>query len=120
MNETFLFLLLAVICLLTGTFLGNLFARLKNKTETAKLEERLDQFHYLEEKLQEQYDSTLEELDAIRKEKEYLNLELTKRNSEFEALETKLNEQKEEVEKLQEKFTNDFEVLANKILESKS
>jgi len=120
MNETFLFLLLAAICLLIGAFMGNLFARLKNKTETGKLEERLDQFRNQEEKLQEHYDSTLEELDTSRKEKEYLNLELTKRNSEFLALETKLKEQKEEVEKLQEKFANDFEVLANKILESKS
>jgi DNA recombination protein RmuC len=120
MNETFLFLLLAAICLLIGAFVGNLFARLKNKTETGKLEERLDQFRYQEEKLQVHYKSTLEELDASRKGKEYLNLELTKRNSEFLALETKLKEQKEEVEKLQEKFANDFEVLANKILENKS
>jgi DNA recombination protein RmuC len=120
MNETFLFLLLAGICLLVGAFIGNLIARLKSKSETIKLEERLEQSKTQEEKLQERFENTLLEREAIRKEKDFLNLELTKRNAEFENLETKLREQKGEVEKLQEKFANDFEVLANKILENKS
>ena len=120
MNETFLFLLLAGICLLIGAFIGNLFARLKHKSESGKLEERLEQSSAQEEKLQERFEHTQQEREAIRKEKDFLNQELTKRNSEFDNLEVKLREQKDEVEKLQEKFTNDFEVLANKILESKS
>ena len=40
--------------------------------------------------------------------------------SEFKNLEEKLQENKAEVSKLQEKFTKDFEILANKILEEKS
>ena len=120
MSEPFIFLLLAAISLLIGAFVGNLIARLKNKSETGKLEERLEQSSAQEEKLQERFENTSLEREAIRKEKDFLNLELTKRNSEFENLEVKLREQKDEVEKLQEKFTNDFEVLANKILESKS
>ncbi|RMA64632.1 DNA recombination protein RmuC [Ulvibacter antarcticus] len=120
MNETFLFLLLAAICLLIGAFIGNLIANLKSKSVTGTLEERLTQSKFQEEKLNERFDLLNQEREAIRKEKDFLNLELTKRNSEFENLETKLREQKNEVEKLQEKFTNDFEVLANKILENKS
>lgn len=120
MSETFLFLLLAAISLLIGAFIGNLFARLKNKSETSTLEAKLEQSQLQEEKLSERFEVTLQERESIRKEKDFLNLELTKRNAEFENLETKLREQKNEVEKLQEKFTNDFEVLANKILESKS
>jgi DNA recombination protein RmuC len=120
MNETLLFLLLVVISVLIGAFIGTLFARLKNKSETSKLEERLDQSQQQEVKLNERFETALLEREAIRKEKDFLNLELTRRNSEFENLEVKLREQKREVEKLQEKFTNDFEVLANKILESKS
>jgi DNA recombination protein RmuC len=120
MNETLLFLLLVVISVLIGAFIGTLFARLKNKSETSKLEERLEQSQQQEVKLNERFETALLEREAIRKEKDFLNLELTKRNSEFENLEVKLREQKGEVEKLQEKFTNDFEVLANKILESKS
>ncbi len=120
MNETLLFLLLVVISVLIGAFIGTLFARLKNKSETSKLEERLEQSQQQEVKLNERFETALLEREAIRKEKDFLNLELTRRNSEFENLEVKLREQKREVEKLQEKFTNDFEVLANKILESKS
>ncbi len=120
MNETFLFLLLAAVCLLIGAFVGNLIAKLKEKSETSKLEVRLEQSHEQEEKLSEQFDRMQLDKEEIRKEKEFLNVELTKRNTEMNGLEVKLREQKIEVEKLQEKFANDFEVLANKILESKS
>lgn len=116
MNETFLFLLLAVICLLIGTSIGNLFARLKNKTETGKLEERLENSKLQENRLNERFEYTVRERDEIRQEKERINMELTRRNSEFENLEIRSREQKEEVEKLQEKFTKEFENLANKIL----
>ncbi len=120
MSETFLFLLLAAICLLIGAFIGNLFARLKFKGETSKLETKVEQQNELEEKLNEQFDNIQKERDEIRKEKDFLNLELVKRNADFENLEQKNREQKEEVEKLQEKFTKEFENLANKILETKS
>lgn len=120
MSETFLFLLLAAICLLIGAFIGNLIANLKGKTITSKLEARLEQLQDQEEKLNERFEHALQERETIRKEKDLLNIELTRRNSEMDSLETKLREQKLEVEKLQEKFSNDFEVLANKILESKS
>lgn len=116
MNETFLFLLLAAICLLIGAFIGNLIARLKNKTETSKLEERLENSKLQEGKLNERFESAIRERDEIRQEKERINMELTRRNSEFENLEIRSREQKEEVEKLQEKFTKEFENLANKIL----
>ena len=120
MTETFLFLLLAAISLLIGAYIGNLIARLKSKSETSKMEERLEQSKSQEEKLQERFENTLIERDTIRDERNFLDVELAKRNTEFENLEQKLREQKSEVEKLQEKFTNEFEVLANKILDNKS
>lgn len=120
MNETFLFLLLAAVCLLIGAFIGNLFARLKHKSETAQLDERIAQSRAQEDKLQERFEAVLNEREAIRKEKDFLNSELVKRNAEFENLEARNKEQKAEVEKLQEKFTKEFENLANKILDEKS
>ncbi len=120
MNETFLFLLLAAICLLIGAFLGNYFARLKGKTETSKLEERLENAQLQSEKLNERFETALREKEEIRLEKEHINMLLTRRNSEFENLENRNREQKAEVEKLQEKFTKEFENLANKILDEKS
>ncbi|KAA3624222.1 MAG: DNA recombination protein RmuC [Flavobacterium sp.] len=120
MSETFLFLLLAGICLLIGAFIGNLISRLKQKAETGKMEERLDQSQLQQERLQERLENILNEREQIRKEKEFLNSELVRRNTEFENLEIKNREQREEVEKLQEKFTKEFENLANKILDEKS
>ncbi|PKA83941.1 DNA recombination protein RmuC [Ulvibacter sp. MAR_2010_11] len=120
MNETFLFLLLAGICLLIGAFIGNLLARLKTKSETGKLEAKLEQLAHQEEKLNERFDHVLEEREAIRKEKDFLNLELTKRNSQYESLDDKLREERIKFEKFEEDFREKFENLANKILESKS
>lgn len=120
MNETFLYLLLAAISILIGAFLGNYFARLKSKTETSKLEAQLENAQFQENKLNERFEKALRDGEAIRNEKEFLNMELTRRNSEFNNLEIRNREQKEEVEKLQEKFTKEFENLANKILDEKS
>jgi len=120
MNETFLFLLLAAVCLLIGAFIGNRFARLKQKSETGKLEERLLHAKNQEEKLEERLGQALNEKDTIRNEKDFLNGELVKRNTEFDNLDQKNREQKAEVEKLQEKFTKEFENLANRILDEKS
>ncbi|MBV1924835.1 MAG: DNA recombination protein RmuC [Flavobacteriaceae bacterium] len=120
MSETFLFLLLAFITIFIGAFIGSLFTRLKNKSNTSSLEERLNQSSLQEEKLQERFESAIDEREVIRKEKDELAIELTKRTSELHNLDVKNREQKAEVEKLQEKFTKEFENLANKILEEKS
>lgn len=120
MQEIFVFFVIAVITMLIGAYLGGLFTRLKHKTETSKLEERLSQLAQQEEKLQVQFEKAVDEREAIRSEKENLQIELTQRTAELHNLEQKLSEQKDELEKLQEKFTKEFENLANKILEEKS
>ncbi len=120
MSETFIVFLIGSLSALAGAYLGNLIAQLRNKTQTGKLEERINQLKEQEEKLQERLQYTIDERETIRKEKDFLNTELVKRNAQNENLERKLNEQKEELEKLQEKFTKEFENLANKILDTKS
>ena len=120
MQEIFVFIIIAVVTMLIGAYLGGLFTRLKHKTETSKLEERLSQLAQQEEKLQVQFEKAVDEREAIRSEKENLQIELTQRTAELHNLEQKLSEQKDELEKLQEKFTKEFENLANKILEEKS
>lgn len=61
-----------------------------------------------------------EELKHIQTEKENLIKVNTRQDVDLKNLQTKLTEQKEEIEGLQEKFTKEFENLANKILEEKS
>ncbi|WP_443634893.1 DNA recombination protein RmuC [Candidatus Marifrigoribacter sp. Uisw_064] len=120
MSETFLFLVLAFVTMIIGAFIGSVFMRLKHKSTTGTLEERLSQSKLNEEKLQERFESAIDEREHIREEKDELSIELTKRTSELHNLDVKNREQKAEVEKLQEKFTKEFENLANKILEEKS
>lgn len=120
MNDSLLFFLIGIVSATIGAVLGHFIARLKQKTETSKLEERLYQSKDQEEKLHERFENALQEKEAIRLEKEMLDKELTKRNTIMQNLEEKLQDQRKETERIQEKFSKEFEVLANNILDKKS
>jgi len=120
MNETFLFLLLAAICILIGAFVGNYFSRLKNKYETSKLEERLENYISQEEKLNERYGLLSDEKEKIREEKEQINIQLTRQRAEFDSLQAELEKEKERFRNFEKDFHDKFENLANKILIDKT
>ncbi len=82
------------------------------KIEAGKLTERIKLFE--EEKINLQTD-----LKNEREKSEKLTSENSSLRSDYTNLQTKLSEQKEEIENLQEKFTKEFENLANKIFEEK-
>lgn len=103
-----------------GAYIGMTMSKLKSKGFQSTLEERQKQLSQSIEVLKENSIKIESERNEIRNEKEFLNTELTKRNTEFENLQEKLKEQKAEVEKLQEKFSKEFENLANRILDEKS
>ena len=118
------FLLLFIVALSIGIFIGKIMFSAKSQSEKTFLEEK---FNSLKEQsqaektaLEKQLQQTILEKDSIRNEKEAINIQLTKKEVDFENLWQRNKEQKEEVEKLQEKFTKEFENLANKILEEKS
>ncbi|MBE7638973.1 DNA recombination protein RmuC [Salegentibacter sp. BLCTC] len=130
------------IALFLGIYFGKLISGLKSKNKEAVLEEKNNQLLLQVEEIKTQLNNNLNnykaeiselqnkaqiqskkienEREEIRREKDFLNTELTKRNAEFRNLELKNKEQKAEVEKLQQKFEKEFENLANKILEQKS
>ncbi len=60
------------------------------------------------------------EINSERAKVLQLSTENSSLKSDYNKLQIKLNEQKSEIEKLQDKFTKEFENLANKILEEKS
>ena len=120
MNDTLLFLLIGIICIAIGLFLGRLIANLKNKGALASLEERLTQESSKVVEMKEAFAKAQQETSDIRKEKDFFQNELTARNVEFQNLEKQMNEKSEELSKLQEKFTKDFELVASKILDEKS
>ncbi|UPS91468.1 MULTISPECIES: DNA recombination protein RmuC [unclassified Bizionia] len=125
-----------------GAYIGLTISKLKNKSDTSTLEERntnlqqqlsnlkvsFDEETQKQQSYFNQQTTDLKELlskieidrDDIRKEKELLNSELARRNSEYENLEQQLLKRDEELELRQEQLRKDFELLATKILDEKT
>lgn len=127
MNNLIIYLLIALIFSFIGFFIGKLLTKLnleKEKTivekEKSTLEERVALLLQSKDLVENNYIELQKELKNNQQEKEHLSIVNTRQDSENKNLQLKFDEHKSEVEKLQEKFTNDFEVLANKILEEKS
>ncbi|WP_016987987.1 DNA recombination protein RmuC [Flavobacterium sp. ACAM 123] len=131
MPTMFSFILLFISALGLGVFVGKLVFSARFKSEKISLEEKLiasnSQFNQLKEQFindrtafEKQFDKNSFEKETIRNEKDSLAIQLSKKEVDFENLWERNKEQKNEVEKLQEKFTKEFENLANKILDEKS
>jgi DNA recombination protein RmuC len=125
------FLLVFIIALAIGVFIGKLLFSARFLSEKISLEEKLiacngqlnqqkEQFLAEKNNLQKQLEASNSEKENIRNEKDSLAIQLSKKEVDFENLWERNKEQKDEVEKLQEKFTKEFENLANKILDEKS
>lgn len=124
MSNILSFLLIFSVALAIGIFIGKKLFSAKSQSEKDFLEEKIndmkDQFQIEKLGLEKQLQLILQEKESIRNEKEAITIQLTKKEVDFENLWQRNKEQKEEVEKLQEKFTKEFENLANKILDEKS
>ena len=113
MTDLFIYLIITIAALLIGLFLGRNSARLKFEKEKATLQERNT---ILNQTIQD----VVGEIKASQVEKEALISTKTRLETELKNSELKISENKEELGKLNEKFTKEFENLANKILEEKS
>ena len=127
MTEIITYLLIAIIFALIGLFIGKLLSKLnfeKDKTKIEKeksgLEERVVLLQQSKDMVENNFIESQKELKDNQKEKENLITTNTRQDSEINNLQIKLTENKGEVEKLNEKFTKEFENLANKILDEKS
>ncbi|MBP8157716.1 MAG: DNA recombination protein RmuC [Flavobacterium sp.] len=120
MNDSLMTLIAFIIALAIGIFLGKTLFTANSKSDKASLEEKINGLLQQIEQLKNQVNQTVQERENIRTEKEALAIQLSKKETDFENLWERNKEQKEEVEKLQEKFTKEFENLANKILEEKT
>lgn len=131
MSQTLLLIALFLIASFIGFYIGKLLSSAQSKTEKTALEEKNISLNVQLTALKEQNNNdkasfekqilqAQSEKETLRNEKEAINLQLTKKEVDFENLWERHKEQKEEVEKLQEKFTKEFENLANKILDEKS
>jgi len=125
------FLLVFIIAFAIGIFIGKIIFSARFQSEKISLEEKLialnsqlnqqkEQFLSDKNTFEKQLELSNNEKENIRNEKDSLAIQLTKKEVDFENLWERNKEQRDEVEKLQEKFTKEFENLANKILDEKS
>ncbi len=127
MNAIIIYFILALIFGVIGFYIGKILGKLNFETsktslekEKSSLEERV---YSLQETMRNSGNDKIlleNEFKKIQSEKELLLTTNTRQESDLENMQAKLNEQKIEVEKLNEKFTKEFENLANRILDEKS
>ncbi|EOG6903754.1 DNA recombination protein RmuC [Flavobacterium psychrophilum] len=120
-----------IIALFIGIFIGKIIFTAKFQSEKNVFEEKLNALKEQSQIEKSSFDKVLLQLNTekeqirtekeqIRTEKEVANIQLAKKEADFDSLLEKNKDQKQEVEQLQEKFTKEFENLANKILEEKT
>ncbi len=109
MSEIIIYLLITIGAIALGFFVGTLKSKVASEAVNGKnslLEENLNRIQI--------------ELKSTQIEKEELLSDTIRKESDLRNLQTKYDENQNEIEKLQEKFTKEFENLANKILDEKS
>ena len=127
MNEIFIYFLVAFCSFVTGFFIAKWYAFNQKKVLLekinfleAKLTNTKEENIRIEHFLQKEHQKLQNEHNQLRKEKEALVVQLSKKEADFDYLLERNKEQKQEVENLQQKFSTEFENLAHKILEEKS
>jgi DNA recombination protein RmuC len=131
MNTIIITLLSVATALAAGIYIGKLIFASRATSASAALDEKLlamtAQYNLLREHqaseraiFEKQLEQVMSDREKIRTEKDSLAISLTRKETDFQNLWERNQEHRQEVEKLQEKFTKEFENLANKIMEEKS
>lgn len=131
MPDTLIILLTFIIALAMGAFIGKTIFSAKAATDRKVLEERAaGQQLQLEQMKQQAVNDRLSfekqisqvqaERESLRDAKEAIAVQLSKKETDFDNLLERMREQQREATDLREKFTKEFENLANKIMEEKS
>ena len=119
MNFSFL-----IIGLFVGFIVGILFKKSKQATDLPTNNDELikqnGELHGRLENATEVFKDQKQKTDTLSGQKEELISEVSRLKTTNENLQTRLTEQKGELEKLQEKFTNEFSLVANKLLKQNS
>ena len=120
MNDNLILILAIIIFAVIGFLLGMYFTNLKSKGTQSTLEERQNQSANTINELKENLSKIENEREEIRREKDFLNSELTRKNTEYENLQQLNLKRDAELEERQEQLRKDFELLATRILDEKS
>lgn len=131
MNANLTLLLAVFIAFPAGLILGKILFQASARAKNDALQERVSglqsQLELIKAQNQQErnqaektHTQLQDERNQLRTEKELLSIQLTRRETDYANLQQRQLEQKQETEQLQQKFTKEFENLANRILEEKS
>lgn len=131
MNPNLITALVFAFALAIGFFIGKIVAALNARSEISSLNEKLLSAHSQIDLIRQQQQSErtnfeksteryLSDISEVRTQKDALAIQLTKKEADYANLYERHREQKAEIDQLQQKFTKEFENLANKILDEKS
>ena len=108
------------ITLAIGFYIGKLLTKTQSNAEKINLDGQLTSQNNQLSELKISFQNLQIEKQKIQAEKEEFAILLAKKENDFDNLLERNKEQKQEVNELQEKFSKEFENLANKILEEKT
>ena len=120
MNTEFVYLIIALLSIGLGVLLGVYLQKLKTGSVKAIWKEREHQWDTAAQDFKNRLGTADEELRQAQLEKELLGQKIVRLEGINDNLNRLNTEQKQETTKLQERFTKEFENLANKILDQNS
>ncbi len=131
MNIAIYIILSFIIAFSAGIYIGKIIYTARSKANETFFNEKAKSAEFQLNILKEQQSAAITsiekrlveiqcETEKIRTEKDALAVQLSKKEADYEHICQRHEEQKNEVEQLQQKFTKEFENLANKILDEKS
>ncbi|PCH73270.1 MAG: DNA recombination protein RmuC [Flavobacteriaceae bacterium] len=120
MNHEILFIIIGCLGLLLGFIIGKLTTSNTLNKQLIRIKEQVKYLVNEEQNYKELISSITFEKDNEATLKKQFEIECVIKNEELKNLHTKLENNAIEVQGLQEKFSQHFELLANKILEEKS
>lgn len=120
MNTEFIYLISALLAIVLGILIGMYVQKLKLRSSESIWKEREKQWESATQNFKDRLVSAEEERRQAQLEKELLGQKIVRLEGTNDNLNRLNTEQKEETTKLQEKFTKEFENLANKILDQNS
>lgn len=121
MNELLIYIIItSIVGLLAGFVFAKTLLQSKFKTIESVLISEKKQLKENNTSIQEEVESLKNQLIAALSKHEDLLVKFTQKESDYSHLQEKLTTQQVETDKLQDKFTKEFENLANRILEEKT
>ena len=120
MNTSILLVFAILISLAIGFYIGKLLTKTQSNAEKINLDGQLTSQNNQLSELKITVQNLQIEKQKVQAEKEEFAILLAKKENDFDNLLERNKEQKQEVNELQEKFSKEFENLANKILEEKT